>query len=241
MTPLRLLPAPYMIALPMSGARERTTPRRYMPEYRPARRAAGEGPSGVSNDDRDEQLAEMEALDRHWAGLMARAQGGDQSAYSELLMQLLPVLRAIVRRQHRRPEQAEDVVQEILLTIHRVRHTYDPKRSFRAWAFTIARRRSIDAIRKSGRRAKHEEQVEQKVIEVAPTAEPEENPFADFEPGLAEAVADLPPGQRQAIELVKLSELSLAEAAEKSGVSAGALKVAVHRAMKTLRARLAGT
>jgi len=230
-----------MIVYQMSGTRERAASRRPVPDYRPVRRGTSEGLSGVTNGDHGQQQAEMDALDRHWSDLMARAQDGDQTAYSELLMQLLPVLRVIVRRQHRSREQAEDVVQDVLLTIHRVRHTYDPKRSFRAWAFTIARRRSIDAIRKSGRRAKHEEGAEQQVIEIAPAPEAEENPFAEFEPGLAEAVADLPPGQRQAIELVKLKELSLAEAAEQSGVSAGALKVSIHRAMKTLRARLAGT
>jgi RNA polymerase sigma-70 factor (ECF subfamily) len=108
-------------------------------------------------------------------------------------------------------------------------------------ALKIARRRSIDALRKIGRLARHEESAEQDIIESSPSPIAEENPFEDLEPGLARAVAELPPGQRQAIELVKLRELSLAEAAAHSGISAGALKVAVHRAMKTLRGRLAGT
>ncbi|MEE8439552.1 MAG: sigma-70 family RNA polymerase sigma factor [Micropepsaceae bacterium] len=187
------------------------------------------------------ERSEMEGLDRAWSQLMAKAQNGDQSAYADLLAQILPVLRAVARRQHHNFERAEDVVQDVLLTIHRVRHTYDPNRSFRGWVFTIARRRSIDALRKTGRLARFEESAEQEIIERAPGPTPEENPFEDFEPSLARAVAELPPGQRQAIELIKLRELSLAEAAEHSGVSAGALKVAVHRAMKTLRERMTGT
>ena len=187
------------------------------------------------------ERSEMDRLDRHWSQLMASAQEGDRSAYAKLLKEILPVLRAVARRQHRDIDHAEDVVQDILLTIHRVRHTYDPNRSFRAWVFTIARRRSIDALRKKGRLAQHEECAAQDVIESSPSPIPDENPFEELEPGLAYAVAELPPGQRQAIELVKLRELSLAEAAAHSGVSAGALKVAVHRAMKTLRGRLAGT
>lgn len=233
--PLRHSHTPSMIAESFPGAFSRVRRSLRSPGYR----LVYEGQSVVSGAERER--GEMDALDRHWSQLMAKAQDGDQSAYAELLRDILPVLRAVARRQHRNFERAEDVVQDVLLTIHRVRHTYDPKRSFRGWVFTIARRRSIDALRKTGRLSKHEQTAEQSVIEGAASPTQEENPFEDLEPGLARAVAALPPGQRQAIELVKLRELSLAEAAAHSGGSAGALKVAVHRAMKTLRERLAGT
>ena len=223
-----------MIAVGSSGAYTRAGRDLRSPGYR----VVYEGQKIVSGAERER--GEIDTLDRHWSQLMAKAQNGDQSAYAALLREILPVVRAVARRQHRNIERAEDVVQEVLLTVHRVRHTYDPNRSFRGWVFTIARRRSIDALRKTGRLARYEEGAEQDVIEGAPSAAPEENPFEDLEPSLARAVAALPPGQRQAIELVKLRELSLAEAAAHSGVSAGALKVAVHRAMKTLRERLAG-
>ncbi len=55
---------------------------------------------------------------------------------------------------------------------------------------------------------------------------------------LKRAIADLPIGQRQAVELLKLKELSLKEAAATSGMSVAALKVSVHRGLKALRARL---
>lgn len=233
--PLRHARPPFMIADGSPDINRRGRRELRSPSYR----VVYEGQHGVSRAKRER--GEMDRLDRHWSQLMANAQGGDQSAYAELLKEILPVLRAVARRQHRDFDRAEDVVQDMLLTIHRVRHTYDPNRSFRAWVFTIARRRSIDALRKTGRLARIEEGAEQGVIESSPGPMPEENPFEDLEPGLARAVAELPPGQRQAIELVKLRELSLAEAAACSGVSAGALKVAVHRAMKTLRGRLVGT
>ena len=233
--PLRHPQTPFMIAVGSSGAHKRGGRTQRSPGYR----VVYEGRKILSGAERER--GEMDALDRHWSQLMAKAQSGDQSAYADLLREILPVLRAVVRRQHRNFERAEDVVQEVLLTIHRVRHTYDASRSFRGWVFTIARRRSVDALRKTGRLARFEQSAEQDVIEASPSPVPEENPFEDLEPGLARAVAALPPGQRRAIELVKLRELSLAEAAAHSGVSAGALKVAVHRAMKTLRERLAGT
>src|SRR5262245_57557210 len=91
------------------------------------------------------------ARDREWSALMAAAQGGDRAAYERLLREILPFLRALAARQHRRPDRIEDVVQEALLTVHRVRHTYDPTRPFAPWLAAIARRRSIDALRRRGR------------------------------------------------------------------------------------------
>ncbi len=63
-----------------------------------------------------------------WGRLMGAAQAGDGAAYAHLLREILPYIRAIVRRHHAAPDRQEDVVQDVLLTIHRVRHTYDPAR-----------------------------------------------------------------------------------------------------------------
>src|SRR5258708_2845597 len=91
------------------------------------------------------------ARNQEWSRLMAAAQDGDRAAYQRLLGQLPPFIRAIAARQHRAPDRIEDIVQEVLLTIHRVRHTYDPSRPFGAWLTAIARRRSIDLLRRLGR------------------------------------------------------------------------------------------
>lgn len=86
-----------------------------------------------------------------WGRLMAAAQSGDSSAYARLLREILPYVRAIVRRHHSTPDRVEDVVQDVLLTIHRIRHTYDPSRPFTAWLGAITHRRSVDAIRRKVR------------------------------------------------------------------------------------------
>jgi RNA polymerase sigma-70 factor (ECF subfamily) len=83
-----------------------------------------------------------------WGALMAGAQAGDTRAYARLLREILPYVRAIARRHHATPDRLEDVVQDVLLTIHRVRHTYDPSRPFTAWLGAIAHRRSVDAVRR---------------------------------------------------------------------------------------------
>jgi RNA polymerase sigma-70 factor (ECF subfamily) len=174
--------------------------------------------------------------DARWAVLMAAAQAGDGAAYATLLREVLPVLRAVVRARHRNADVIEDVVQDILLCVHRVRHTYDPSRPFRAWLLAIAQRRSIDALRSRTRRPR-ETPLDPELAE-AGHEDPRERTGAGAEASLARAIAALPPSQRQAIEMVKLHELTFAEASARSGHSVSALKVSVHRAIKTLRAHL---
>lgn len=170
---------------------------------------------------------------------MRAAQDGDRAAYERLLRNVVPFVRAVVSSHHR-GDRIEDVVQDVLLTVHRVRHTYDPARPFDAWLATIARRRSIDAIRRRGR-----------ILAVETTDDAAYETFADpgankdteltvKASGLGAAIAALPEGQREAIELLKVRDLSLREASQLSGKSIAALKVNVHRAIKTLRARLKG-
>jgi RNA polymerase sigma-70 factor (ECF subfamily) len=173
-------------------------------------------------------------FDARWSALMAAAQSGDGAAYAELLREALPLLRVVVRARHR-GDAVEDVVQDILLSVHRVRHTYDPSRSFRAWLLAIAQRRSIDALRTRTRRHSRETALDPELPDMTRAHEADS---AGAEASLARAMAALPAAQRQALELVKLHELSFAEASARSGHSVSALKVSVHRALKTLRAHL---
>lgn len=171
------------------------------------------------------------------ADLMAAAQGGDQRAYATLLRTLAPYIRRQVRRYLRDAAEAEDVVQEVLLTIHRVRHTYDPARPFRPWLVAITRRRIIDRLRSRIRRDAREQVVapDDETFTNAPANTPEEEPDHS---ALHAAVAALPEGQRRAVELLKLQDMSLKEASALTGMSVGALKVAAHRAYKALRAAI---
>lgn len=171
---------------------------------------------------------------------MAAAQDGDRAAYEQLLKDCLPLLRAIAGRYHRAADRREDVVQDVLLTLHRVRHTYDPARPFIHWLATIARRRAIDALRRRGRTEKVEIFDEQAYETFSDPEANREMSARDEAPALQSAIASLPEGQRQALELLKLRELSLAEASALTGKSVSALKVNVHRAIKALRSQLKG-
>jgi RNA polymerase sigma-70 factor, ECF subfamily len=178
--------------------------------------------------------------DRGWSQLMAAAQAGDRRAYERLLRETVPFIRSVIAHQHRRPDRLEEVVQEVLLAVHRVRHTYDPSRPFRHWLAMIARRRSIDALRRRGRTEANEVSDELAYETFADPAANRELEVSAATEGLGEAIAGLSPPQREAIELLKLREMSLKEASRASGRSVAALKVNVHRAIKALRQRLQG-
>jgi len=175
-----------------------------------------------------------------WGRLMAAAQAGDGGAYARLLREVVPYIRAIVRRHHASPDRVEDVVQDVLLTLHRIRHTYDPARPFTAWLGAIAHRRSVDALR---RKVRTDASETFSPIAYETYADPAANKdIAAHEDSavLAEAISALPPGQRQAVELLRLKEMSLAEASAASGQSVGALKVSLHRAIRALQRALGG-
>jgi RNA polymerase sigma-70 factor (ECF subfamily) len=176
----------------------------------------------------------------NFSELMRTAQAGDAGAYSQLLEEITPRIRRVVRSQRAflQIEDIEDLVQDILLSVHAVRASYDPKRPFVPWLLAIARNRLADGGRRHARSAAHEIQVENLYVTFAEEpANPNMDTYGDVEE-LGQAITKLPPIQRDAIQMVKLGEMSLKEAAVASGTTVGALKVATHRAMSALRKML---
>lgn len=184
---------------------------------------------------------QLEPADQRRASWMGLAQAGDRRAYEKVLAEAVPIIRVIARRQGVPIDAVDDVVQETLLTIHRVRHTYDPARSFDAWLTAIAQRRAIDALRGLGRRDRREVHDDYSV-DVHPDEHDAAHDAEREQEGLRlrDAIATLPPGQREAVEQLGLRERSLAEASHETGRTTGALKVNLHRALKALRDRIQG-
>lgn len=187
-------------------------------------------------------MIERTADDVRFAALMAAAQTGDSKAYMQLLIDMTPHVRRLIRRHRRflRAEDVEDLVQDVLLSVHVVRATYDSRRPFLPWLFAITRNRLADGARRYARQAAHE--VLTGEIDVTFSQETTNTPNESYgDPdALREAIEALPRGQREAIQMLKLREMSLKEAARASGTTIGALKVATHRAMATLRKRFIG-
>jgi RNA polymerase sigma-70 factor (ECF subfamily) len=178
------------------------------------------------------------AQDPDWSALMAAAQDGDAAAYRMLLSDLLPTLRRLLRQRHVPQDRLEDVAQDVLLTLHRVRHTYDPARPFLPWLAAIAARRAIDQRRRHARVNAWESAASDMIETFIDPASNNELEAQESRDQLARAMAGLPGKQREALELVKLREMSVAEAARASGQSEGAIKVNTHRAIRALRALL---
>ncbi len=179
--------------------------------------------------------------DRALASLMVAAQDGDKAAYARLLRDCEPVIRRAARRVGIVDDRLEDVVQDTLLTLHNARQTYDPARSFAAWLSVIAQRRAVDVLRRTGRTGRREIHAP-----IAYEAEPDDTAdgarVLETKGDVRElhaAIAGLSPGQREAVERLALREQTLAEASADTGRTVGSLKVNLHRAIKTLRGRLA--
>ena len=205
-------------------------------------KSAREPPLRLVSDARPEAAPSSDAPLREvdWAILMAHAQAGDRAAYRRLLQEVAPYLRSLAVAAHHDPRDVEDTVQDILVTLHAIRRTYDPARPFGPWLVAIARRRIVDRLRRQGRMRQHETPLE-----------PEHETFAANTANYLEesgdamalraAVEQLPAAQREAIRLLKLQELSLRQASAASGMTVAALKVATHRGLKTLRKLLQRT
>jgi RNA polymerase sigma-70 factor (ECF subfamily) len=181
------------------------------------------------------------ADDERLGGLMRAAQAGDAEAYLVLLREIAPRVRRIVARRRGNGATAdiEDLVQDVLLSVHVARASYDASRPFLPWLLAIARNRLVDGARRYARHAAHEVQVEDLDVTFAELAANSSVEAVGDVHALRDAVQALPPGQRDAIELLKLRGLSLKEAAVVTGMTVGALKVATHRAIAALRRMLA--
>ncbi len=171
-----------------------------------------------------------------WPAWMARAQGGDQAAYNRLLKAMVPLIRKVARRRIDDPALIEDVVQDTLLTIHRVRATYDPSRPILPWVSAIAGSRAIDALRKRGRRRAREVHDDDAFNAYADDDAPHDtNAAQDARIQVSERLSRLPDRQREMVEMVHLREMSLNDAAKHSQLSIGAVKSLLHRALVRLR------
>lgn len=175
----------------------------------------------------------MSASEDRLRDIFVQGLAGDASTYHAFLKELSGHLRAFLRgRLTRLPDEVEDLVQETLLAVHNQRHTYDPGQPLTAWVHAIARYKLVDLLRRrAGREALNEPLDDE--IEVFAAAETE---AGDARRDLAQLLEQLPERQRLPIIHMKLEGLSVAEVAQKTGMSESAVKVGVHRGLKALAA-----
>ena len=159
--------------------------------------------------------------------LMALTQYGDRESCRALLDDVGPMLMNFLRRRIPNRYDLDDAYQDTLMAFYQARHTYQPWRPLEPWLYAIARNVAADHARRYWTRTK----VEQLTDEV-----PERTEDSDLrsEPSLDNAIAQLPQQQREAFSMLKLEGLTIEQAAGRTGISTGALRVRAHRAYKTL-------
>lgn len=162
---------------------------------------------------------------------------GDTLAYHAFLKELSALLRGFFRRRMSQlPDDVEDLLQECLLAIHTHRHTYRHDQPLTAWVHTIARHKLIDLLRSRDRReALHDPLDDEAQIFAASDAD-----ATDARRDLDKLMQSLSPRHRQAFIMMKLEGASALEAAAATGMSEVAVRVGVHRSLKTLADKVRG-
>ena len=169
--------------------------------------------------------------ERNWSQWMAAANAGDKDVYQRLLAELGEAMESYIRARFGTLPGLEDCVQECLIAVHNARHTYDPKRAFRPWLFTIVRHKTIDQLRKSSAQGEHSRIGDG----FEPTAD--DGALARIEQ-LVDGVRILErisPPQRDAIALTRYGGYTTAEAAQLLQCSESALKARLRRGLVAIR------
>ncbi len=173
-----------------------------------------------------------------WMDLMTRYQEADSEATARLIAFASPLLYRFLASQLGSRSEAEDLLQEVWLKVHRARHTYRPGEPVLPWLYAIARHVRVDNYRKRRRVSAHETAME---ILPEPVFHPGAATQAHSAPAWETLLAELPESQREVVTLLKVNELSLEEVARVTSSTVGAVKQKAHRAYERLRRVLTQT
>ncbi|MBL8399204.1 MAG: sigma-70 family RNA polymerase sigma factor [Candidatus Accumulibacter sp.] len=182
-------------------------------------------------------MNEKSATETRLRALLLSGMAGDGAAYHVFLKELSAHFRAFFRRRLiRLPDDVEDLVQETLLAVHNQRHTFEPDQPLTPWVHAIARYKLVDLWRRrADREALHEPLDDQMEVFAASDAE-----ASDARRDVMNLLERLPERQRLPIRYMKLEGLSVVETARATGMSESAVKVGVHRGLKSLAAMIGG-
>jgi len=174
---------------------------------------------------------ENESDEQCWKNLMVSAQSGNETDYRQLLTELTDVIYNFLRSRFGNHHFIEDCVQETLIAIHLARHTYDQGRPFRPWMFAIVRHKAIDTLRKQNTRQKITSQYKGEQEILSQTNQQNETESEIIKGRLLNSLSK---EYREVLVLTKIIGFSVAETAEKLGISNSLVKVRVHRAIRKL-------
>lgn len=169
--------------------------------------------------------------DEKYANKMRQAQQGDNKAYEDLFKKVTPLIAGFIYNRIGKKADNDDILQEILLAIHRSSHTYNTERSFKGWMFAIADHKLKDYFR-SYYRKRLLTQVDFDDVKDFITHDVT-NDSSSGE-SLVDLIDELPPKQKKIIYMMKVEGYSAKEVALAVNMSVSAVKVAAHRAYKVI-------
>jgi RNA polymerase sigma-70 factor (ECF subfamily) len=180
------------------------------------------------------QEASVGPIEEKWATMMRAALAGDEGAYRRLLDEIAravrPMARGALSRARVGDADIEDVVQETLLAIHLKRQTWDGGMRLAPWVNAIARHKIIDSLRRRGVR-RYEPIEDFEAVLAAPEAE---DPHTRGD--VVRLLEQLPPRARDIVKSISLDGQSIPATAMRLAMTQGAVRVALHRALKSLAA-----
>ncbi len=161
--------------------------------------------------------------------------GGDSVAYARFLRAITPLLRRATRRKLQESD-AEDVVQEILVSIHKARHTYDGTRPLIPWIMAIAQFRITDQLRKYYAHARYE------TVDVETMADslPDVTISHEDNESIEALLEHVPEREKRILTMLHMEGYTAKETGARMGMNESAVKVAAHRAIKKIRAAFGG-
>ncbi len=182
----------------------------------------------------------MNDQDTDFSALMRQSLAGDKRAYATLLSETSRLLRPFLSKRLNHMNEVDDVLQEILLSIHKARHTYDGQRPYKPWAFAIAKFRLQDHLRKHyADQLRHSSELSEADDFSLQNSAAGDVTFSgiSFE-SIKKEIDQLPTKQAQILTLMHHEGYTSKEVADKIGMKESAVKVAAHRAYKLLKKRL---
>jgi RNA polymerase sigma-70 factor (ECF subfamily) len=167
--------------------------------------------------------------------LMAAALKGDQHAYSEVLQAITRLIKPTIFRKISDAALADDLIQEVLIAVHKARHTYDPSRPLLPWVMAITRFKVTDALRQHYSQQQHRTVGLEMVAEIAAADVTETYGFSET---IRKKLTLLNEKQQKILHLMYVEGYTAKETAEKLNMGESAVKVAAHRAYKVLKQHL---
>ena len=174
-----------------------------------------------------------------WSTLAEAAQNGDARAYNRLLSEIAPYLRAILMPGLSDKSAVEDIVQEILISVHKSLKTYTPDRPFKPWLLAIANFRRTDYLRRHYAGQKQALVPLEEADHIAAVVTQTDN-AAEYK-DVRDALDALPQKQRDVFTKLKLEGYTAQEVANQTGMNVSAVKVSAHRTLQKLKTMLAGS